>query len=198
MRIKTGTAHVPSLVVALALGTASLTAGDVELPLRLTAHAVNLGTPGPTGSLGNVEIVVNRWSTDAERDRLLNVLLEKGEAKLLEELQGLPRVGYIRTPNSVGYDLHYARHAPAEDGGDQIVIATDRYISFWEAYSRPRTIDYPFTFIEIHLNGDGEGEGKMSLATKVMADKEKNQIVLENYASQPVLLQAVRAQRASQ
>ena len=119
-------------------------------------------------------------------------------AKLLEELQDLPRVGYIRTPNSVGYDLHYARHAPAEDGGDRIVIATDRYISFWEAYYRPRTIDYPFTFIEIHLNKDGEGEGKMSLATKVMADKETNQIVLENYASQPVLLQAVRAQRASQ
>lgn len=32
-----------------------------------------------------------------------------------------------------------------EDGGRDVVIATDRPIGFWEATARPRTIDYPFT-----------------------------------------------------
>ncbi len=43
-------------------------------PERFTAFAVNLGTPGPARA-GTVEIVVNRWSPDAERDRLLSVLI---------------------------------------------------------------------------------------------------------------------------
>ena len=46
--------------------------------------------------------------------------------------------------------------------------------------------------------GDGEGEGKMSLATKITEDKDKHIITLENYDIQPVLLQSVRRERASQ
>ena len=179
----------PALIVAGAVAQTS------DTPVRYTALAVNMGTPGPTGA-GPVEIVVNRWSTDAERDRLMTVLMEQGPDRLLKTLQELPRVGYIKTPNSIGYDLHFARRTPIPDGGERVVLATDRYIGFWEAANRPRTIDYPFTVIELHIKADGEGEGKMSLATKITADKEHNQIVLENYASQPVLLQSVRRQPA--
>jgi hypothetical protein len=162
-----------------------------DKPERYTAMAVNMGDIGPQGA-GVVEMVVERWSTEAERDRLLTTLVEKGPEKMLETLQDLPRVGYIRTPNSIGYDLHYARKAPLPDGGERVVMITDRYIGFWEAANRPRTIDYPFTVIELRLNADGQGEGKMSIATKITTDKDGKQIILENYGTQPVLLQSVR------
>jgi hypothetical protein len=71
------------------------------------------------------------------------------------------------------------------------VIATDRYIGFAEARNQPRTIDYPFTLFEIRANKDGKGEGKMAVATKISFDKKKNAIELENYASEPVRLNAV-------
>ena len=137
-------------------------------------------------------MVVEKWSTDADYDRLKTVLLEQGPDKLLETLQKMPRVGFIRTPNSIGYDLHYARRTASPDGGERVVMMTDRYISFWEARNRPRTIDYPFTLIEMHIGPNGRGEGKLSLATKIMVDKDTNEVVLENYASQPVLLTEVR------
>jgi hypothetical protein len=183
---------VSACVLATGLGlVAPLWGEPLAAPVRFTALAVNMGHPGPTGA-GTVEIVVNRLSSDAERDRLLSVLLEKGPEKLLDVLRDLPRVGYIRTPNSIGYNLRFARRAPSEDGGERYILATDRYISFWEARERPRSIDYPFTVIELRMNRNGEGEGKMSLATKITADKEQKLIVLENYATQPVLLQSVR------
>ena len=79
-------------------------------PLRFSAVAINMGTPGRSGA-GRVEIVVNRWSPNSERDRLLAVLFDKGPEKLLDTLVDLPRVGYFRTPNSIGYDIHYAQRA---------------------------------------------------------------------------------------
>jgi hypothetical protein len=187
-----------SLAFAVSIGLAVAVAQTHGGKETFTAFAVNLdGTPvAPTGA-GVVEMVVERYSTDAERDRLLQALMEKGPEKLLDTLQSLPRVGYIRTPNSIGYDLHYARKVPLPDGGERVVLATDRYISFWEARNRPRTIDYPFTVIELRLNRDGVGEGKMSLATKIAADKENRLIELENYGTQPVLLTSVRRVPAS-
>jgi hypothetical protein len=163
-------------------------------PERFTALAVNMSNVGPSGAQ-TVEIVVNRWSTDAERDKLMTTLLEQGPEKLLSVVQKMPRVGYFRTPNSIGYDLHYARRTSIPDGGERVTLLTDRRISFWEAANQPRSIDYPFTLIELHINSNGEGEGKLSLATKITGDAENKVIVLEDYANQPVLLNAVKREK---
>jgi hypothetical protein len=45
------------------------------------------------------------------------------------------------------------------------------------------------------LNRDGEGEGMMSLATKIIADKEANTVTLENWGTQPVTLKLVRREK---
>jgi hypothetical protein len=181
-----------ALGVVLAV-TLNVSGQTQTTPERFTALAVNL----ERGTSGQVEIVVNRSSTEGERDRLMSTLLERGADKLLDVLQDMPRVGYIRTPESIGYDLHYARRAPLPDGGERVVLVTDRRIGFWEAANRPRSIDYPFTVIELHLNPDGNGEGKISIATKITADKANRIVTLENYSTQPVLLQSVKRERTS-
>ena len=183
---------------ALALGclaVAGLLSAQSNTPTeRFTAAAINTNN----GAAGSVEFVVNRWSTDAERARLMQTLLDKGPEQLLDTLQDMPRLGFIRATNGgLGYDLRYALKEKGEDGGERIVLATDRRIGFWEASHEPRSIDYPFTVIEMHLNADGEGEGKLSLATKITASKDKRTVTLENYELQPVLLKSIRRERAS-
>jgi hypothetical protein len=196
MRVK---ARVVTSAIAL-LGIAALLSGRPAAqtngsPERFTAVAINMGTPGRAGA-SQVDIVVEKWSPNAERDRLLNTLFEKGPEKLLDTLQDLPRVGYFRTPNSIGYDIRFSQRTALPDHAERVVLVTDRYINFWEAANRPRTIDYPFTVIELHIDGDGKGEGKMSIATKITANKDTNAIVLENYATQPVMLNDVRREKA--
>jgi hypothetical protein len=178
-----------ALLIVSATGSAQVQSG----PERFTAFAVDMDR----SASGPVEIVVNRASTEGERDRLVQTLLDKGPDKLLDVLRDMPRVGYIRTPESTGYDIHYARRSPLPDGGERVVLVTDRRIGFWEAANQPRSIDYPFTVIELHLNPDGEGEGKISLATKITADQENKIVTLENYTTQPVLLQSVKRERSS-
>ena len=164
-------------------------------PERFTAFAVSLGGRAVRPGADTIQIDVRRWSSEADRQKLLETLQTKGPEKLLDTLQDLREVGNIRTPDSIGYPLHYADQHPLPEGGRHVVIATDRPISFWEAVNRPRTIDYPFTVIELDLGRDGTGEGKMSLATKIIS--HDNIVELENYEAQPVMLKQVKAERIS-
>ena len=138
---------------------------------------------------GQVLMTINRWSSNAERNRLTTALVDKGPEKLLEELRSNKPVGTIRTHDSLAYDLQYAFQTKGEDGGRDIVIATDRPIGFWEAKNQPRTIDYPFTVIQFHLDNEGHGKGTMSYATKISV--VKNTIELENFSTAPVMLTEV-------
>jgi hypothetical protein len=191
-------------VVAVVLGqpASSQTQGQPTLgdKLEISAFAVNMSNIG-TGRNAVVDIQVNSWSTEAEREKLITTMIEKGPKALLSELQKMPVRGRWRIPGhmgpdphqlALGHDIHYSRQVPRPDGGRQIVLATDRYIGFVEARNQPRSIDYPFTLMEIHVNKDGEGEGKMAVATKITFDKDKKTIELENYSSEPVRLNAIK------
>jgi hypothetical protein len=161
--------------------------------LRCTAAAIGTGGLRTRPVAANLDIVVERWSTEAERRRLVQSLKAgQDEDAILDTVRDLPRVGYLRTPPSLGWDLHFAQTAAGEDGGQRIVIATDRPINFWEAANQPRSIDYPFTFIQMQLNKSGEGKGWLSVATKVIATNDGRFVQLETYDAPPVQLNDVK------
>lgn len=181
---------VAVLAGAVLLGSGALVAQVLDLPLRMTAFAVNMGAIGRAGA-NTVSIQIDRWSTEEERELLMTTFVEKGPDALLSQLQKRKRVGFMRLPNSLGYDIQFARLVEGEDGGSRIILATDRRIGFQEARSQPRTVDYPFTLLEIRLDKNGEGQGKMSVATKISLNKKTKTVELENYSSEPVRLTKV-------
>jgi len=150
-----------------------------------TGFAINLNG-GPATSV--IDFTIERWSTDAEREQLLGIIVENKDPtqKLLSALQKLPKVGGIRTPNSLSWDLRYARQSPLDGGGRRIVLATDRPLGFREVARMSRTTDYPFTIIEIHLDKEDKGEGKILAGTKIFVDQKTKDVVLEQYGQQPV------------
>ena len=184
----TGLALIVLLFAPLA---ASAQTGDT--PARFIANAIDLNR----GAAGTVEFVVNRWSSEADHDRLMEVMFDKGPEKLLDALQNMPRLGYIRRPGSIGWEIRFARRMPAPDGGERIMIITDRRMSFREVASRPRSYDYPFTVIELNLRKSGEGEGNVTLATRITGDKHNKVMTLENFDIQPIMLTKVTRERIS-
>lgn len=170
-------------------------APEDSLPLRLTAFAVNMSGVG-RAKAGRIDMTVERWSTDAEREKLRDTLIERGADKLLDTLQDVkPRVGFMRTPESLGWDLKFAREFVNSDGSRRIILASDRPMSFYEARNSTRSRDYEFTIIEIRLGPDGKGVGKYAGAVKVHYDKETKTLELENYGQEPIRLTEVKLEK---
>jgi hypothetical protein len=182
-----------TLAVAVLL-TAAATAWTATPAGRetFTAVAVDTGNRRPT-STSYVKITVDRWSSEAERRRLVSAFTEGGPDVFLKQLQKLKPLGRISTPDSIGYDLKYAHQVSLATGGRRILIATDRPLSFWETVNRPLRADYPYTVVEMRVDANGKGQGKLTVATKVNAFGDI--IELENYDLMPVRLSNIQASK---
>ena len=156
-----------------------------------------------TGANQSIRINIDKWSNEKQRELLINTFLEKKNQKaLLNVLEDQPEVGRFNFPGDMGpdpnnvmrlgTDIRYAMSFAGEDGGRRIVIITPRVIGFKEQVNQPRTIDYPFTLFEMRFDKAGNGEGKMAYGTQILFDKKKNNIVLENYSSEPVRLNKLK------
>jgi hypothetical protein len=178
------------LVLTLGMAAAPLPAEE-DLPLRFTAVAANLGARGPRGQV-RVDINIDRWSSEEERAVLMEAMKESTSRSFADALRRQDRVGRLREVQGLGHDLRYARVTPLEDGGRQIILATDRPIAFVEAARSTRSRDSNVTLIQMTLDAEGNGSGQMMLGAEFSWDEEKNQLTIENFSSEPVRLNSIR------
>jgi hypothetical protein len=184
------------VLAVLACGTI-LFAQTNTVKEHFTFAALNGTKAGPTGA-NRLELIVNRWSNDTERDRVYSVLTADGPDQLTDALAALPEVGYIYWPGNVEYIVRYANRLPRPDGGEDVVLAADAPMDLWWDSTLSTPLTSPrFTVIQLRLNKDGRGEGKLSLGTNVIANKDVKTIILGDYAKQPTILTDVQRERRS-
>jgi hypothetical protein len=187
---------VAALALLVSVAAQELAGPSTKDPLRF--RAVLQTQAQDAGLQGVVEIAIERWSTDAERQTLVSqlagtTLKSGGQDKLLKALQNIkPRAGFIRTPNSLGWEIQYARDNVQSDGTRQIVIATDKPVSMGAAFAGAESLDYPFTLIEMHMGANNKGEGRM-LARSAITTKN-GRLELENYGNEPIKLSEITQQ----
>jgi hypothetical protein len=204
-------------VTALALRPAAGAApGDAALTLRATVKAAKPET---------FAITLYRWPTDAERAPLLTALsaptpsappaaasgrgspparggrgaappaAQTPQSRLSAAIKAAPTVGYIWRDGVTGYSIKSAWRLPAANGGERIVLVTDRRLDAhapeWARGSTARA-DGDFTVIELRLDERSAGEGKTSLTTLVVVDPASQTLVLADYAAATPLLEVKR------
>jgi hypothetical protein len=177
------------LLALLAVVPTAGDAADSDLPLSLTAVAVNMSNVGRQGAQ-TLQITIERWTAPEELAKLREALVEKGSESLIRALQDVePRAGYLRSATGgLGWDIGYAAQSELPGGGRRIVIATDRPMSFAERASQPRSAEYEFLVAEMHIGPDGKGQGKLVPMAKVTYNDVRRMIEIENYATEPVRL----------
>lgn len=170
----------------LALGCAS---GTPNLE-TYRGQAIVMGAIG-AGANSTVQMSISRWTTAEERQALFAALESGGSEALAKALFNSEETGFVSIAGRRSYRMRYA-WAVEKEGTRTIVMATDRPIGFGEA-TEPgaRTRDYDISIIVLNLDADGNGSGSFAVGTQVMFDKEKNQLVLEYYSTEPVRLNSI-------
>lgn len=187
--------RVGFLLSAAAVATLVLLAVPAPAPAALPDGAAPIETftavaaSMQSGQSGIVEITINRWSTDAERTVLIDLIKMKGQQAMVAELQKLPQVGFIKMPNTMGYALFYARSNPQPNGGRQVVFATDRNII--NAAASPQLSQYDVAVIEMQFDKNGKGTGKLVPAAKTTVDKD-GKVHIQNFQGAPLLLMDIK------
>ena len=184
------------LVVALLLSAFPATAKDKNKTIEgYKANAI-MQTGGGTGSMA--EINIYRWSSDEERHEILEAIKKatadprKNSREVAKALRGQAKAGYAFFAGKQGYPLRYAKSFDMGDGKRQIILATDRPVSFGEVYNQTQLGDFDVTLVVLNVDADGKGDGILSLGTELKWNDKEGKIELTNTSSQPIKLGDVR------
>ena len=179
--------------VFVAVGLLGPTAGAQTSGEREEFTAIAIANDDLGSGATTLIIQINRWSTEPERAKFLVALRNEGPKAAVAEMNRARSVGTIRSPGSLGYDLRYAQQTQGEDGGRQILIMTDRPLSFLETWHHTRSTDYPFTVIQMDMKRDGRGQGTLTDYAKLLAMGKF--VEIENLSTAPIKLTQIIARK---
>jgi len=200
-KIMCGTAGLlaAALVMVFAVTAVSAEEKEKKVKLTFTGRAVNMTNVGQGGA-STIEIQVNRWSTEAQRQALWNILVEKGQNDLWDALGKEPEAGWFRVAQGVARTapstpLAYSREI--KDGDNwEIILITNRPLAFSEAEAQiNRSTRFNISIIVLQLTKDDKdkwrGSGQLVAGAELNYNAEKNKLEIKNYASEPIRLQEV-------
>lgn len=186
----------PAVVLTAVLALPGLTLAQSEGPAaRYSAVAVDMLSPSPGAGTTPLNIVINRWATEAERDQVMTLLMEQGPDALLSAMQKWEAIGSVAATGGVGFDIRYATQSKAADGTEHVFMLTDRPMSFFERRDAGRSTDYPFTLIQLEVQPSGEGQGQIAVAARLRVDKRNQTLVIDNFSDQPVTLRGLKKEQ---
>jgi hypothetical protein len=130
------------------------------------------------------------------------------EGSLAAALEKAPTLGYVWASSEIsGCAVRYGVRLPQSDGGEKVILITDRRLGnendLWNPVASdgkpgnsatgggPADNKYEFSVIEMHFSGKGLGEGKISMTDKITVDAAAKVIDLASYADLPVVLKNV-------
>jgi hypothetical protein len=168
-----------------------------------TAHRVQAGAEtysalasvkGPQGAItAPVAVVIERYTTDAERSKALDALKAGGTAALRQALETMPAIGHIEAGQRRS-PIKYAYARPV-GGGRLVTVISDKPIAYLgEKLPNPKAkAGYDLAFVLLNLPASGKGSGELGPAVKVRIDA--GAIVTEDYAAEVVTLTDVEQKK---
>ena len=160
------------LLTALLL-TAVTVALSAEDRKTETIDAIAMGTSTQLGKQVNVKVTIYEYSTDEDRQILIDAFKKGQNQGLVNALTKMRSVGRIAITGTLGYDLSYIRLIPTPTGR-KIRFVTNRLLRFGEVYANTQTTAYNLTAGEFDINDSDKDKsaGVLLPAAQLVINKE--------------------------
>src|SRR5581483_1252841 len=148
---------------------------------------------GPRGSVTDFfTLTINNYTPEAEVNRLTDLLRRGGQDDFWHAVEKDKR-GTIQIGSGLSRDLNAVWITQTEEGRKISAIA-ERWLGFGELRRGARSVDYPFTYIELWVQEDGDVEGTLFPAARVRYKGDKT-IEVENFGIYPARLVNIKRRR---
>ena len=163
-----GSLLLATLVVSAV--TIALSADDRKTE---TIDATAMGTSTQLGKDVNVKVIIYEYSTDEDRQILVDAFKKGQNQGLVNALTKMKAVGRIAITGTIGYDLSFIRLIPSPTGR-KIRFVTNRVLRFGEVYANSQTTAYNLTAGEIEINDADKSKsgGVLYPAAQLVINKE--------------------------
>ena len=157
-----------SLLLALLLAAVVPAFAQTE-----TIDATAMGTGTQMGHTVGIKITINRYSTDEDRQVLVQAFQQGQSQGLVKALEKMQPAGRIAITGTLGYDLAYIRVVKTPTGR-QIRFATNRLIRFAEAYynSQSKSFDLTAGMIDLNDQDKKKSGGTLYPASQLIINKK--------------------------
>ena len=160
------------LLAALLLTAVSLAISADDRKTE-TIDATAMGTSTQLGKNINVKVTIYEYSTDEDRQILIDAFKKGQNEGLVNSLTKMKSVGRIAVTGTLGYDLSYIRLIPTPTGR-KIRFVTNRLLRFGEVYYNAQTIAYNLTAGEFDINDtdNNKSAGVLYPAAQLIINKD--------------------------
>ena len=138
-------------------------------------------------------LIINGRTSAVDAEGYLRTLERGGQDALLREMDRKD-LGSFSLNGSVGVRLN-AVLVDREGDDTRIRAVFKRWIGFGELRYGTRSVDYPFSYIDVHINRSGRGEGTFIPAARIRF-RDSNTIEVEDFGTFPGRLMGVRMRGA--
>lgn len=190
MKHSSSLARYRAALAALALAVAIAPAQAQDKPETYNATA-KLKTAAGATMTAPVVISIDRWTTDAQREKVLAALKAGGTTGLQKEVAGLPTVGTLQV-GDIKAPLHFARALPV-GGGKVVTVVTSKPVFFVGAGAPGAKAKegYDVAIVLFQVDAAGKGDtGDFAPAAKVKVD-DRGALVTEDYGAEAVRLEGI-------
>ncbi len=158
-----------------------------------TGTLVGIGGPA-AGRTRSFTLTLTGQTPSADVERDLALLGDNGQ-DAFKRAVSKERLGTFALDGEVGHDVNFVVETSTPEGR-RITIVFDRWENIFELRNGTRSLDYPFTYIELSLDATGRGSGMLVGAAKVYFDRDDpSNLTVENFGVYPVRLLDVAEHR---